>query len=150
MSEVTAAKIKGYLEKFIEDLLMEYRNKEVQSFKNSKDYLNKSSSEGRLKPFHAAIIPVQFIRMNQFERSFSTKLSSTFEECARLIALDNHPYAERNHKIEGSISESQISEIERLVSFYEKEEQRAAVQSSLSEMINIALLSKVIEKLKRL
>jgi len=56
-----------------------------------------------------------YLNITEFERSFSTKIGSTFEECAKLIALDNHIYVERNHRVSGRISVEAIAFIEQTV-----------------------------------
>jgi hypothetical protein len=106
-------KIKGYLEGFIQGLIDEFK---PQSNVNPKELrpMRKDSKEGDIKPFHEAIIPDGILRITEFERSFSTKLGTTFEEVARLIALENHKDAQRQYRIEGKISSPAIKKIEKI------------------------------------
>jgi hypothetical protein len=75
-----------------------------------------SSSKGILKPFHEAIIPPEILRISAFERSFSTKLGTTFEECARLVALQTYAVAERGYKASGKMPAAAAAKIEEIVS----------------------------------
>ena len=86
----TRAAIKGYLEGFIKGLIDEYKGREILKPVSATEYLSRYSSNGELKPFQAAIIPPELIRINQFERGLSTRLGNSLEECARLIALEHH------------------------------------------------------------
>ena len=115
----THDRIKGYLEAFIETTVREIKNRKISDFGNSKTYLNQESRTGYLKPFHAAIIPPEILRINAFERSFSSTLGTTFEECARLIALDHHEIVERNHDLSGEVSLAGINEIDHQVASFE-------------------------------
>ncbi|MCD6434628.1 MAG: TdeIII family type II restriction endonuclease, partial [Candidatus Diapherotrites archaeon] len=74
-----------------------------------------SSSRGILKPFHEAIIPPEILRISTFERSFSTKLGTTFEECARLIALQTYAVAERGYRASGRMPAAAAARIEKIV-----------------------------------
>ncbi|MEO0108633.1 MAG: TdeIII family type II restriction endonuclease, partial [candidate division WOR-3 bacterium] len=71
--------------------------------------------EGDVKPFHEAILPAGIIAVTEFERSFSTRLGSTFEEAARLIALQRNALAERQHTVSGQVTRRADKEIEDLV-----------------------------------
>lgn len=73
------------------------------------------SKDGDIKPFHEAILPHGVLLINEFERSFSTKLGTTFEECARLIGLEHHKHAERGYKIKGVVSSEVIAIIEQII-----------------------------------
>ena len=75
-----------------------------------------ASRKGDLKPFHESLLPDGLLTITEFERSFSTKLGTTFEECARLVALDNHKDAKRRHRVTGKISLQAIKRIEEIVS----------------------------------
>jgi len=94
INEETRAAIKGYLEGFIQGLIEQHRSGIRRAMVREAHAVN-SSSRGILKPFHEAIIPPEILRISTFERSFSTKLGTTFEECARLIALQTYAVAER-------------------------------------------------------
>ena len=60
------------------------------------------------------ILPPEGICIFAFERSFSTALGTTFEGCAKLIALDNHKEAERSKELVGNVSAKRFAEIERV------------------------------------
>jgi hypothetical protein len=108
----TRAEIKGYLEGFIQGMINEHRksNLDPKVLRPTKTY----SKEGDIKPFHEALIPNGIITINEFERSFSTKLGSTFEECAKLIAQKFHIEANRTYEIKGKMHLSAIQLIERI------------------------------------
>lgn len=106
--------IKGYLEGFIQGMVDETR-------KNNFDPkqlrpLRKVSPVGDLKPFHESLLPDGILRVTEFERSFSTKLGTTFEECARLIAKSIHKNAERGHRVRGTVTAKAIKRIEEITS----------------------------------
>jgi hypothetical protein len=132
---VTRAKIKGYLEAFIETLVKQHKGKEISVFETPHQYLQNESKKGEIKPFHAAIIPVQIMRISAFERSFSTTLGTTFEECARLIALDHHADAKRGYIIGGDVSISALNEIEHQVARFEHAADEKGNKPSLDAMI---------------
>ena len=107
--------IKGYLEGFIQGLIDEF---EPPSNINPKELrpTKSESKKGDIKPFHEAIIPDGILRINEFERSFSTRLGTTFEEVARLIALENNKDAQRQYRVDGIIFNSAIKKIESIKS----------------------------------
>ncbi len=90
ISSVTRSKILAYLEVFVEKLVEDFRGRAVQSMTGPADYLSKTDKKGGLKPFHAALIPSEVLRISAFERGLVTRLGTSFEECAKLIALDHH------------------------------------------------------------
>ena len=97
----TRARIKGYLEGFLEAQLEKHKK---QLTKEPEEVIRTADAKkGKLKQFHLAILPPEAIRIFAFERSFSTQLGTTFEECARLIALDNHKEAERSKELVGKV-----------------------------------------------
>jgi hypothetical protein len=108
----TRSKIKGFLEGFLE-IQLDKHQKAVRTGKES-EWLLADAKAGKLKPFHIAILPPEAVRLSAFERSFSTSLGTTFEECARLIALDNHKEAERSKELIGNVSEECLAELERV------------------------------------
>jgi hypothetical protein len=113
ITEKCKIKVQGYLEGFIQGLIDEFT---PPSNINPKDLrpFKLESKHGDIKPFHEAIIPEGILRITEFERSFSTKLGTTFEEVARLIALDNHKDAKRQYRLEGKISFGAIKKIESI------------------------------------
>ncbi len=116
ISEQIRALIKGYLEGFIDGLVQQHKPQEKppRLLKDEEDY-EIDSSDGGYKPFHQAIIPEQILRISSFERSFSTKLGSTFEECARLIASQRYKVAKRGFVATGQMPHAATTKIEELV-----------------------------------
>jgi len=115
INEATRAAIKGYLEGFIEGLIEQHRP-EIRRTMMREARATYSSRRGILKPFHEAIIPPEILRISAFERSFSTKLGTTFEECARLIALQTYAVAERGYLASGKMPATAAAKIEGIVS----------------------------------
>src|SRR3989344_3370457 len=112
ISRTTRQKIKGYLEGFLESQVSKH-SLSVEG-KDKDEILAAREKNGELKPFHQAILPSVMVSISSFERSFSTSLGTTFEECAYLIALDNHQEAERGKEIIGKASAQCLSEIEKV------------------------------------
>ncbi|MYA87817.1 MAG: TdeIII family type II restriction endonuclease [Boseongicola sp. SB0662_bin_57] len=114
IAEKTRQHIKGYLEGFLQRMVEE----KLESGFDPKELRppRQESPSGNLKPFHESLLPDGLLSITEFERSFSTKLGTTFEEVARLIASDNHRYAERGRRVEGFISLKAIKRIEEIVS----------------------------------
>lgn len=106
----TREKIKGYLEGFIQGVINEHKTSRLKptDLRPTRDF----SEGGEVKPFHEALLPDGILRINEFERSFSTKLGTTFEECARLIGADVHKHSERGYKVSGKIPKNAIEFIE--------------------------------------
>ncbi len=107
----TRTQIKGYLEGFIQGMIDQYRESPLKP--NELRPLRKYSKEGNIRPFHEALLPEGILRINEFERSLSTKLGDTFEECARLLGRNYFVRVERNYKVTGEISRAVIRSIER-------------------------------------
>ena len=116
INKETRIAIKGYLEGFIQGLLEQHRPKARRAMIREA-HASYVSSKGVLKPFHEAIIPPEILRVSSFERSFSTKLGITFEECARLIAIQTFPVAQRGYKASGKMLTAAAAKIEEIVSF---------------------------------
>ncbi|MFB8790965.1 MAG: hypothetical protein U7123_19445 [Potamolinea sp.] len=57
ISSKTRAEIKGYLEGFIEGLIDAYKGRKITKASSASEYLSRTSSDGELKPFQAALIP---------------------------------------------------------------------------------------------
>ncbi len=109
----TRAIMKGYLEGFIQSVTNQHRNPNLKP-SESRPTLS-YSKEGKIKPFHEALLPEGVLRINEFERSFSTKMGTTFEECARLIGSDKYKDAQRGLRISGTVSQAAIQTIETTV-----------------------------------
>lgn len=132
----TRQSIKGYLEGFIQGMIDE---KTENSFDSKKlRPLRKESERGDLKPFHESLLPDGLLKITEFERSFSTKLGTTFEECARLIALDNHKYAERGHRITGRVSLKAIKRVEEITSKIGAGGMKSSYPDLVKEVVKIA------------
>lgn len=144
ISEPTRAKIKQLLEKLVDGVIKDNKRRKGLKFENPRAFLELKSTKPEIKPFHAALIPDEYMIISAFERSFSTKLGTTFEECARLIALDHHAEARRTYDIFGEVSRRALHEVEKQVSrFHELREKGAFIEApSLEEMINAVLSSR--------
>lgn len=129
INNTTRAAIKGYLEGFIDGLIEKYKGSKILKPDNVEEYLSRHSSKGELKPFQAALIPPELIRITQFERGLITKLGSSFEECARLIALEHHQDARRGYDIKAEVSLAAFAEVE-----LQKEKYESATTSSQGKL----------------
>lgn len=136
ISSNTRAKTKGYLEGFIKGLIDEYQGRTVVEPSSGSEYLKRTSKQGELKPFQAAIIPPELIRINQFERGLSTRLGNSLEECARLIALQHHQDARRGFDLVSEVSLSAFAEAERQKERYESATKSQIGKPSFEEMID--------------
>ncbi len=132
-------RIKAYLEIFVENVVEEYRHHILPELCSPSKYLEKTSTRGDLKPFHTAVIPESLLRINAFERGFSTRLGSTFEECGRLIAIDVHQEAKRGYVIERSVSQAAVSELERQISVFEHVAEAGKPRPDLNDMVQSVL-----------
>jgi hypothetical protein len=110
----TRDNIRNYLQGFVRGLIDAHRP-EKRAGRVAERRVTNASKEGNLKPFHEAIIPAEVIRISEFERSFSTKLGTTFEECARLIALQTFEVAQRGYRATGVMPLAAAAKIEELV-----------------------------------
>ena len=143
ISDRTRILIKGYLEGFIQGLIDTYKDRQVIQTTSASEYLSRSSTNGELKPFQAALIPPNIIKINQFERGLSTKLGNSIEECARLIALDHHQDARRSYDITAEVSKSALAQIEVQKSLYESvttNRQNQLNKPSLSTAISLGVI----------
>lgn len=138
ISTATRIKIKAYLEVFIDNLVNSYRDRVIPKVPPSR-YLSQKSSKGQLKPFHAAIFSTELLRINEFERGFSSSLGTTYEECAKLIALEHHREAYRSYEMRRDVSLAAINEINRQVSRFEQSVYIKEIKPSFEEMIRSVL-----------
>lgn len=108
------SQIKGFLEGWVDVLVEEIKSK--SSTLKATDFRppRNISKDGNIKPFQEALLPEGILRINEFERTLSTKLGTSYEECARLIALQNFQVVERGYRIEGPVSRNAIREIENI------------------------------------
>jgi hypothetical protein len=139
ISAATHDRIKGFLEGFIENIVLEYKGREMPLFKSPSECLALDDKDGRLKPFHYAMLPQEIMRINEFERGFVTRLGNSFEECARLIALEHHQDARRGYKLTGEISSAAVSEIESQVSLFEHVHRSKGPKPSFEHMVSSVL-----------
>lgn len=112
INKETKTEIKGYLEGFIQGMIDEMSDNEFDPKKLRP--IRVDSKKGDLKPFHESLLPDGLLKITEFERSFSTKLGTAFEECARLIAKPVHTQVERGHRVRGIISYEAIKQIEEI------------------------------------
>ncbi|MEH2434096.1 MAG: TdeIII family type II restriction endonuclease [Nostoc sp.] len=139
ISSNTRAVIKGYLEGFIKALVDEYKERKILKPDNAAEYLSRFSSNGELKPFQAALIPPELIRINQFERGLSTKLGNSFEECARLIALEHHQDVRRGYDIKSEVSLAAFAQAELQKQNYESAAKKEQAKPSFEQMITAVI-----------
>ncbi len=138
ISEDSRKRIKGYLEGFIQGMIDEF---EPPSDINPRDLrpTELNSPSGRIKPFHEAIIPDGLLRINEFERSFSTRLGTTFEEVAKLVALENHKYAERQYRVDAKISYEAIHKIEEIANNIQSGGFKGNYLDYVKEVVNLSM-----------
>lgn len=139
IDDITYQKIKGYLEGFLENSVNKYRLKRFKQPLNAQEYLSRQSSQGDLKPFHAAILPPEIMRISAFERGFSTSLGSTFEEAAKLIALQHHKIVKRGYTLSAKVSNNALDETERQTNFYDSKIKNNEKKPSFEEMVKTVL-----------
>jgi len=87
ISSITRAIIKAYLEVFIENLVNEYRGQLLPKLDIPAANLSGKSSTEQSEVLRTAIVPSELLRINEFERGFSSRLGTTYEKCAKLIWL---------------------------------------------------------------
>ena len=136
ITKQTRQTIKGFLEGFIQGIVDEktdsgFDPRELRP-------LRRESKKGDLKPFHESLLPDGLLAITEFERSFSTKLGTTFEECARLVALGNHERAERGHRVTGRISLEAIGRIEEIVNEIGTGGMKSSYPEFVREIVGIA------------
>jgi len=110
----TRGQIKGYLEGFLRGLIEQHRAV-TRRERLARAHQSRHSPKGELKPFHEAILPFEWLRASAFERSFSTRLGSTFEESARLIAAQRFVEVRRGYQTSGEISFAADAKIEEII-----------------------------------
>jgi hypothetical protein len=113
LSDRTKERIKSHLKEFIQKLIAQSTSSEISMERQP------PRDGDTLKPFHEAILPPSVRAVSQFERNFSTRLGSTFEECALIIAEQYHNEAQRNYKIQEEVSKAALEEIDAQVRNFE-------------------------------
>ncbi|MBD1929771.1 TdeIII family type II restriction endonuclease [Trichocoleus sp. FACHB-90] len=139
ISAKTSDKIKRYIESFIDGVVDEYKGRVIVKPSTAIEYLSRISNNGELKPFQAAFVPPELIRINQFERGLSTRLGNSLEECARLIALEYHQDARRGYDIRAEVSIAAFAEAERQKEYYESAVNKGQDKPSFEQMITAVL-----------
>ncbi len=144
ISPATREQIKGYLEGFITRLVEQHKQQRNRSaeellFSAESTQNDRRKRSGKFKPFHTAIIPKELLRISAFERSFSSSLGSTYEECARLIALEHHVDAKRSFDVGANISQAAINEIGRQVQVFEHAAEVGHQRPDLNNMVKAVL-----------
>ena len=134
ISNTTRAEIKGFLEGFIHGMVMEHKTptRKASDIRPTRSY----SAKGDIKPFHEALLPEGILKINEFERSFSTKLGKTFEECARLISKEHYAQAIRGYRTEGKVSLEAIRIIEASVSWIDNNGMARPYPDIVNEVLN--------------
>lgn len=150
INPTTRAQIKVYLEEFIDRLIEQHKRQDITDPNLASNSGSFRLRGGNLKPFHAAMIPKELLRMSAFERSFSSSLGSTYEECARIIALDHHADAKRSYDVQGSVSQAAINELERQVEIFEHAAEVGTSRPSLEKMIHAVLDARQTDDLRAL
>ena len=115
LSEETKTALKTYLKQFVEGLIQETVRR--RSNRDTEEAL--PSGRGTIKPFHEAILPSRVRAISEFERSFSTRLGSTFEACAQIIAAQYHKHAQRGYKLQASVSRRALEEVNMQIRAFE-------------------------------
>lgn len=128
--------IKGYLEGFIQCMMDETKQNSFDP--KQLRPLRDESRGGDLKPFHESLLPDGILRITEFERSFSTKLGTTFEECARLIAKLVHKNAERGHRVRGVVTAKAIRRIEAITNEIESGGMKSKYPNLVKEIVKFS------------
>ena len=144
INKETRNTIKGYLEGFIQGMIEEatdngFDPKQLRP-------VREASKKGDLKPFHESLLPDGLLKITEFERSFSTKLGTTFEECARLIAKTVHKNAERGHRVRGVVTAKAIKRIEEITSKIGSGGMKSKYPDFVKEIIELSKNSSGIER----
>lgn len=136
--------IKGYLEGFIQGMIDEAK----QSCLDPKQMrpLLTASKKGDLKPFHESLLPDGILQITEFERSFSTKLGTTFEECALLIARSIHKKADRGYRVQGVITRKAIKCIEEIINKIGTGGMKRKYPDLVKEIINLSNHGNFVER----
>jgi len=139
ISSTTRVIIKAYLEVFIENIVNEYRGRLIPKLDIPATHLSSPSSTEQSELLQTAIVPSELLGINEFERGFSNRLGTTYEECAKLIALEHHQEARRSYEIAGEVSVEAINEIERQIALFEQSADKNANKPAFEEMIEAVL-----------
>ena len=113
MNSATRTAVKQYLQSFLQRMIDDVRESSLDPTKLRP--VRTESPDGDLKPFHESVLPDGILRIQEFERSFSTKLGTTFEEVARVVGAAHHAEAERGYEVCGPISAAALARIEAII-----------------------------------
>lgn len=111
ISNKTRSEIKNYLLGVLGDFEEKIQSK-LQRPLSSGKIKNKS---GIFKPFHNALLPDWVNLATTIERSLSTKLGKTYEKCTEIIAKEKHPIAQKQYRVEGFLTNPEISLIDSII-----------------------------------
>lgn len=109
--------------------------------RKTKEYTksNDNSTSDKHKPFHKALLLKDVIRAVDFERSFSTGLGSTFEECARIIAKTKFDTVERQYKVEDFIPSNTIAEVDKVMSELNEQKKFSNYQQEAKRIVDLSV-----------
>lgn len=94
--------------------------------------------DAKNKPFHVALLPKTVIRASDFERSFSTGLGSTFEECAKIIAESKFQVVERQYNVENFIPSDTLAEVDKVISELDHRKKFSNYQHEIKRIVELA------------
>jgi len=120
-----AEEIESYLHGFLQGLVNKYDPSVVKNEIFKKGFL--SEEKGKYKPFHAALIPAELLRIQSFFRSFSTSLGQgVFEYIAKIVSRANPKWVEvkSNSKFDATASPDVQSIVDNFLEALEKKEKK--------------------------
>ena len=130
LSDSVKNEIEEYLCKWVENLT----KRKTEEYTNSEDEI---SSSDKNKPFHKALLSKEMIRTVDFERSFSTGLGSTFEECAKIIAKTKFDTVERQYKVENFIPSDTVAEVDKVMAELDKQKKFSNYQQEVKRIVDL-------------
>jgi len=120
ISSKTKRQIKEFLNKWIDEKIGDIKstasNLKASDFRPDLEL----SKKGLVKPFTAAFLVEGILRINEFERTLTGGIGSSFEECAKLIAEPRFKEVKRGFLVQGDVTKQAISEIEKIVNSVEE------------------------------
>ncbi|MCF2143351.1 MAG: TdeIII family type II restriction endonuclease [Candidatus Heimdallarchaeota archaeon] len=132
LTEKVQLKIEEELERFITRVIKRVKTDPKIKY-NSLGYKKE-------KPFHAALLPEEIIKLSKFERSFSTSLGQTvFERIAEIIGTDRYEKAARSYRTTGHITQGELDYIEKLLrelEFKSKDQKKSNWKKEVQELEN--------------
>ncbi len=139
MERETREQILVYLQNLIDTNINRATDRQIDEIDTPENYLRLRDPHGKLQPFYAAMIPAEVRRISTFQRGLVTGIGTSFEECARLIALENHADAQRSYDLSGEVSLNALNEIERRVAQFEHAAEEGTTRPTLNEMVAAVL-----------